>query len=64
MTIERAREIAAQCWCDPRTETVVMNPALAEVFAEVLLRQCKSHWREAIRIYEEDEDRKLIGVWS
>lgn len=29
-------EIAAQCWCDPRTERIEMDVRLAEVFAETL----------------------------
>jgi len=29
-------EIAAQCWCDPRTSDRVMDVALAQVFAEKL----------------------------
>ena len=33
---EQMREIAAQCWCDERTKHIVMEPALAEVFAEKL----------------------------
>ena len=31
-------QLAAQCWCDPRTENTVMDPVLAEVFAEQLDR--------------------------
>lgn len=33
---EQAREIAAQCWCDPETEDRVMDPVLAEAFAKRL----------------------------
>ena len=29
---------AAQAWCDPRTSHIVMDPVLAEVFAEMLDR--------------------------
>lgn len=31
-----ARGLAAQAWCDPRTSNRVMDPELAEVFAEKL----------------------------
>lgn len=36
MEIDVARGLAAQCWCDPRTSDRVMDPDLAEVFAEKL----------------------------
>jgi len=36
MKINVARGLAAQCWCDPRTSDRVMDPDLAEVFAEML----------------------------
>jgi hypothetical protein len=31
--IESAREVAAQCWCDPETSHLVMDPILAEAIA-------------------------------
>jgi len=34
MWITEAREIAAQCWCDPETEDRVMDPVLAEAVAQ------------------------------
>lgn len=34
MWMEEARGIAAQCWCDPETEKIVMNPTLAEAVAK------------------------------
>ena len=36
MATTRSLEIAAQCWCDPRTSDREMDAALAEVFAEKL----------------------------
>lgn len=36
MPSEKAIEIAAQCWCDPRTEDRTMDVELAMVFAEQL----------------------------
>jgi len=37
MSLETARGLAAQAWCDPRTERIIMDPVLAEVIAEKLL---------------------------
>ena len=31
--MEEARQMAAQCWCDPETSDRVMDPALAEAVA-------------------------------
>lgn len=39
MTMQEARERAAQAWCTPETEHVVMIPELAEAFAEILLEE-------------------------
>lgn len=36
MATELARGFAAQAWCDERTARTVMDPILAEVFAEKL----------------------------
>ena len=36
MATECARGIAAQAWCTPTTEKIVMDPVLAEAFAEIL----------------------------
>ena len=33
MASENALGVAARCWCEPITETRIMDPALAEVFA-------------------------------
>ncbi len=38
MNIERAREIASLCWRDSRTRRTALDPALADVFAERLMR--------------------------
>lgn len=38
---QKAMQIAAQCWCDPETENIVMNTVLCRAFAtriEPLLR--------------------------
>ena len=40
MTIEVARGLAAQCWCDDRTSGTIMDPILAEVFAELICVLC------------------------
>lgn len=34
MCSEKAIQVAAQCWCDPRTSDRVMDSELATVFAE------------------------------
>lgn len=49
MTINQARELVAQCWCDPRVSEFVpselkppyrdMDVELAEVFAELLCKE-------------------------
>lgn len=31
---EKAREIAAQCWCDPETSMIEMDTRIAEAFAK------------------------------
>ena len=36
MTREEALQLAAQCWCDPRTENNTLDLELATVFAEQL----------------------------
>lgn len=33
---EHAMQLAAQCWCDPRTSHIPMDPVLAMVFSERL----------------------------
>ena len=37
--MNKAQQIAAQCWCDPETSHIVMDPALANAFAKRLARQ-------------------------
>jgi hypothetical protein len=39
MTIEQAREIAAQCWCEKTTIHCVVQPEVAEAFAAVLVKR-------------------------
>jgi len=36
MTLQEARAIAAQCWCDPETSHIEMDVNLAEAFAKRL----------------------------
>jgi len=48
--MDKARVIAAQCWCTEETEHIKMNVALAEVFAEQLaawMRDSAMHQRHA-----------------
>jgi len=37
MPLDRARQIAAQCWCDPETEMIEMDGRLAGAFAKRLV---------------------------
>ncbi len=71
MNIERAREIAGLCWCDSRTRRTVMDPALAEVFAERLMRlvNASDALYMAGRWVLEDEriqttDQEQIKLWE
>lgn len=36
--LRRARELAAQAWCEPSTSRFVMQPELCEAFAQILAR--------------------------
>ena len=38
-TLNQARELVAQCWCDPRVSDRDMDVELAEVFAELLCKE-------------------------
>ena len=37
MTLNGARQIAAQAWCDPETSGILMDVRLAEAFAKRLI---------------------------
>ena len=39
MATESSLQLAAQAWCTPETEMKVMDPVLAEAFANILDRQ-------------------------
>jgi len=39
-----ARQRAAQAWCEPETEKIVMIPELAEAFAVILDDVCSKPW--------------------
>ena len=71
INMERARGLVARCWQDPRTSATVMDPALAEVFAESLVKLVNS--AEALymagRWILEDEriqttDQKQAKLWE
>ena len=32
-------QLAAQAWCQPETENIIMIPELAEAFANILLKE-------------------------
>lgn len=38
MTIKQARELAAQAWCHKTTSHLPMQPEVAEVFAQMLVK--------------------------
>ena len=38
MASTEARELAAQAWTTPKTEETVMDPVLAEAFADIIDR--------------------------
>lgn len=42
--LARCREIAAQCWCQPTTSSIVFDGDLAEVFANVLAHETSRPW--------------------
>jgi hypothetical protein len=50
MKIDEAREIVAQAWCDDRTSNTVMDPTLAQVFAEILIREISKAEEETAKI--------------
>lgn len=61
MNIQEAREIVAAAWCQPATSDRVMDPALAEEFAKILLNtvhDCVNEeveqWRKCVRALEEE----------
>lgn len=37
MNERKAMELAAQCWCEPETSHLIMEPLLAAAFAKVIL---------------------------
>jgi hypothetical protein len=46
-----ARQLAAQCWCDPETSDRVMDPTLAEAVARRI-----ALWMETAAFYSRNED--------
>ncbi len=36
MATRKARELAAQAWCEPETSHLILEPALAEAFAKII----------------------------
>lgn len=55
MPIDRARQIAAQCWCDPETESIEMDARLAEAFARRLVEFRRPQPAPALRMTPELE---------
>jgi len=48
MNAVKARELAAQCWCDPKTAQIEMNPDLAEVVAQAIERAYLEGWKACV----------------
>lgn len=44
MATSKNLQLAAQAWCTPKTERTVMNPDLAEAFADILDKQNAYMW--------------------
>ena len=57
MSIERAREISAQCWCDPETEMIEMDGRLAEAFAKRLV---DTHAAQPAKVRMTEELERLL----
>ena len=37
MTEDEARQLAAHCWCDPETSSIILEPRLVEAFSRRIL---------------------------
>lgn len=66
MATVSSREKAAQAWCKPTTSSKVMDPDLAEAFAEVLDEIWSKPWlgnatTKELRVELECRDRDPIG---
>ncbi|MFM0515350.1 hypothetical protein [Paraburkholderia sp. RL17-373-BIF-A] len=48
LTIEQARHIAAQCWCEPETSGIEMDVRLAEAFARALIAAAPAQAAEPV----------------
>jgi hypothetical protein len=53
---ERARELAAQCWCDPKTSDRIMDHVLCEVVAKKF-----DQFLEALQWCSGSEDFQIGG---
>ena len=51
MASEKSLQLAAQAWCTPKTSGFVMDPILAEAFAEILDSEM-SEWPEKTSLFE------------
>ncbi len=58
-TMTEARQVAAQCWCDKSTSHKVMDPDLAEVFAEKLVAVFNGEWN----VVENVSTEPGVEVW-
>lgn len=54
MELEAARELAAQCWCEEVTCDTIMDHGLAEVFAEMLVREIEQAERRGFELMQKE----------
>lgn len=61
MTIEEARQLAAQAWCKPNTSRKVMDVELAEAFANILQTECGfANYKLAAELVRLDEELAIL----
>jgi hypothetical protein len=44
----KARESAAQCWCDPTTSQIEMNTDLADIVAQAIEKAYLDGWKACV----------------
>lgn len=63
LSLDEARQLAAQCWCRPETEHLTMCPDLCEEFAQLLQKASKGVRVVTLRPAEGTESHALVGQW-
>ena len=59
--MNEALQIASQCWCDPETSHIVMNPALANAFAKRLARKMEEVDKLERQLNELNNNKQLLN---